>query len=209
MKVLAIGAHSDDVEIGCGGTLLKWANQGYKITILTITNSEYTSPNDGISRDAKAAKIEAEEAAKIIGAELICLDKPSLNLLHNEMFAYEFDKVIKHVEPDIILTHWGGDIHSDHAAVSLSSLRAARHIGTILMYRSNWYSSEEAFKGNYFVNISEYLERKLDVIKVYRSVLEPVNYSWIEFIKKQNQYEGMKIGVEAAEYFVCIKFVEW
>lgn len=209
MNILAIGAHSDDVEIGCGGTLLKHAAAGDKVSILTITNSEYTLPDNSFCRRAHIAKSEAEEAAKLIGADFICLNKPSLHLLHSEEFAYEFDAVINDVKPDLVLTHWGGDFHSDHAAVYLSSIRAARHIGTVLLYRSNWYSTESEFKGNYYVNISSFLEKKLEVISVYKSVLEPVNYSWIKFIRKQNQYEGMKIGVEAAECFSCIKFVEW
>lgn len=209
MNILAIGAHSDDVEIGCGGMLLKHATRGDKVFILTITDSEYTLPNNGFTRRAGVARQEAEEAAKMIGAELICLDKPSLHLLHSEEFSYEFDTVIQKIKPDIVLTHWGGDFHSDHAAVSLSSIRAARHIGTVLLYRSNWYNTEHEFRGDYYVNISDYLEKKLEVIKAYKSVLEPVNYSWIDFIRRQNQYEGMRIGVEAAECFSCIKYVEW
>lgn len=209
MKILAIGAHYDDVEIGCGGMLLKRAAQGDRITILTITNSEYTQPNSRFSRLGDVAKTEAEQAAQTIGAELICLHKTPLHLLHNEEFSYEFDRVIQQVEPDIVLTHWGGDFHSDHAAVSLSSVRASRHIGTVLLYRSNWYNTEAEFKGNYYVDISDFLERKLSLIRVYKSVLEPVKYSWIDFIRKQNEYEGLRIGVRAAECFSCIKFVEW
>ena len=209
MNILAIGAHSDDVEIGCGGMLLKHVDMGDNVFILTITDSEYTLPGNGFIRHAGVARGEAEEAAGKIGAELICLEKRSLHLLHSEEFSYEIDEVIQRIKPDIVLTHWGGDFHSDHAAVSLSSIRAARHIGTVLLYRSNWYNTEDEFRGDYYVNISNYIEKKLDVIKSYRSVLEPVNYSWIDFIRKQNMYEGMRIGVEAAECFSCIKYVEW
>ncbi|MEE9604946.1 MAG: PIG-L deacetylase family protein [Candidatus Scalindua sp.] len=208
MNVLAIGAHFDDVELGCGGMILKRVAQGDKVSILTITNSKYEKPHNNHSRHAEIARAEAREAAKLIGAELICLDKEPLNLRHNEEFSYEFDKVIDRVEPDIILTHWGGDFHSDHAAVALSSIRAARHVGTVLQYRSNWYSTETVFKENYFVDISDYLEKKLEIIKIYKSVLELVNYSWIEFIKKQNECIGLRIGVQAAEGFSCMKIVE-
>ena len=62
MKILAIGAHSDDVEIGCGGTLLKWKDQGHDIVILTITDSEYTIPTNCFTRTVEVAKAEAEEA---------------------------------------------------------------------------------------------------------------------------------------------------
>jgi len=208
MKILAIGAHSDDVEIACGGSLMKWKEQGHDIFILTITDSEYTLPKNGFSRSAEVAKTEAEVAARMIGAELIFMDKPSLSLVHNEEFSLEFDKVLQRVNPDIVFTHWGGDIHSDHAAVSLSSIRASRHVEKILLYRSNWYSTEADFKKNYIVDISQYLEKKLEVIKVFKSVLEPVNYSWIDFIKSQNKYEGMKINAGAAESFSCIKYVD-
>lgn len=208
MKILAIGAHYDDVEIGCGGMLLKHATAGDDITILSITSSEYTHPNSHITRSNEIARKEAERAAEVIGAHLICLDKSPLQLLHNEAFSFEFDSVIQRVKPDMILTHWGGDFHSDHAAVSLSSVRAARRVGIILLYRSNWYSTETEFKGNYYVDISEYLDAKMDLLRIYKSVLEPVNYEWIDFILRQNQYEGMKIGVSAAECFSCIKYVE-
>jgi|TARA_B100001964_G_scaffold44939_1_gene50018 LmbE family N-acetylglucosaminyl deacetylase len=209
MKVLAIGAHFDDVEIGCGGMLLKRVAQGDKVSILTITNSKYEKPHNNDSRYAEIARAEAQEAAKLIGAELTCLDKEPLNLVHNEGFSYEFDKVINRVEPDIVLTHWSGDFHSDHAAVALSSVRAARRVGTILQYRSNWYSTEELFNENYFVDISDYLERKLEVIRVYKSVLALTEYSWIEFVEKQNQSIGLRLGVKAAEAFTCLKFTEW
>lgn len=209
MRILAIGAHSDDVEIGCGGTLLKRVSQGDDVFILTITDSEYTQPNRGFVRSANIAKKEAKKAAEMIGAELILMNKTSNQLLHNEEFCYELDRIIQNVKPDIVLTHWGGDFHSDHIAVSLSSLRAARRVGTILLYRSNWYATESVFTGNYYVNITSYLENKLQVVREYKSVLEPANYSWIDFIKKQNEYEGSKINVAAAECFSCIKCVEW
>ena len=60
MKILAIGAHFDDVEIGCGGTLLKWKDEGHDIVIMTITDSEYTLPSNGFSRTSQIAKTEAE-----------------------------------------------------------------------------------------------------------------------------------------------------
>lgn len=209
LKILAIGAHADDVEIGCGGMLLKHVAMGDEVCILTITDSEYKVPNNGHSRSAEIAKKEANKAAALIGAKLICLDKPSLNLLHNEQFSYEFDTIINEVKPDIVLTHWGSDFHSDHAAVSMSSLRAARHVNEILLYRSNWYSTESEFNGNYYVNISEYVEKKIEVIGCYKSVLEPVDYSWLDFIRIQNEYEGLKIGAKAAECFSCIKTIKW
>lgn len=209
MNILAIGAHSDDVEIGCGGTLLKYAALGHRITILTITDSEYTLPVNGFNRPASVAKNEAKQAVDMIGAELMFMDKPSLQLLHSEAFAHEFDVVIKEVKPDVVFTHWSKDIHSDHVAVSLSTIRAARHVGTIHLYRSNWYATDEEFKGTHYVNISDFMDRKLEMIKCYKSVLEPVKYSWINFIRRQNEYDGMRIGVEAAECFQCIKSVEW
>jgi len=208
MKILAIGAHYDDVEIGCGGMLLKRADKGDEITILTITDSGYSVPNTNISRSSIVAKAEAQEAAGILGAKLICLDKPTLELTHNESFSYEFDAILTEIQPDIVLTHWGGDFHSDHAAVSVSSIRASRRVKKILLYRSNWYATETVFKENYFVDISTFLERKLELITVYKSVLEPINYSWLEFIRKENEFQGLKIGVAAAESFSCIKYVD-
>ena len=122
MKILAIGAHYDDVEIGCGGFLLKRVDKGDEIIILTLTESGYTNANNDFTRQAILAKNEAEVAAKLIGAKLISMNKPTNQLIHNEAFSYEFDKIIEKYKPDIVLTHWGGDFHSDPAAVSLSSI---------------------------------------------------------------------------------------
>ncbi|CAB1080506.1 hypothetical protein D1AOALGA4SA_8185 [Olavius algarvensis Delta 1 endosymbiont] len=108
MKIFAIGAHFDDVEIGCGGTLLRRAAEGDQIFILTVTNSEYSKPNGGPKRRGNVAKAEAQEAAKILGAELICLNKPCLDLIHNEELVYDIEDVVQEVKPDILLTHWGG-----------------------------------------------------------------------------------------------------
>jgi LmbE family N-acetylglucosaminyl deacetylase len=210
MKILAIGAHFDDVEIGCGGTLIRHVTErGDDVTILTVTSSEYTLPNGGFSRSSAVAYAEAETSARLIGAKLLCMGKEPLNLIHTEQLAHELNQIVKEIGPDLVLTHWGGDFHSDHSAVSLSSVRAARHVGTILLYRSNWYHTEATFDSNYYVNISNYLKKKLDILRVYKSVLESVNYSWIDFIRKQNEYEGLRIGVDAAENFMCIKNVEW
>ena len=209
MRILAIGAHFDDVEIGCGGMLLKRQLEHHdSITILTVTSSEYTSTENGATRTPEVARKEAEEAAGSIGAELICMNKAPLTLIHTEQLAHELNRIVQDIAPDVVLTHWGGDFHSDHAAVSQSSVRAARHVETILLFRSNWYHTESKFKGNYYVDISSYLERKLEVIRLYDSVLKNVNYSWIDFISQQNRFMGLKVGVGAAENFRCIKYLE-
>ena len=208
MKIVAFGAHYDDVEIGCGGTLLKHADLGDDISIVTVTSSDYCTQDNSFSRSAQEARKEAEAAAGFIGAELIALDKEPLNLSHTEKLVHEIDQLLRTLKPDLVLTHWGGDFHSDHAAVSLSTVRAARYVDRILLYRSTWFFTEQTFKPNYLVDISGYLERKKELISFYQSVLKRVDFTWIDFIEQQNKADGLKINSKAAESFNCIKYVD-
>lgn len=209
MKILAIGAHHDDIEIGCGGTLLKRVAQGDEIVILTVTDSAYFRSDNGFARTAESAEKESKEASEIIDARLISLRKPCLDLLNSEKLVHDILYIVEKEKPDMVFAHWGGDFHSDHMAVSQASIRACRLIPTILLYRSNWYSTENNFNANYFVDISNYFDRKIEAIKCYKSVLEAVNYSWVDFVTQQNKYQGAKIGVKAAECFSCLKLIEY
>ncbi|WP_169704462.1 PIG-L deacetylase family protein [Candidatus Kuenenia stuttgartensis] len=74
MNVLAVGAHFDDIELGCSGTLIKHVKNGDKVIMLVVTDSSYSNPNGELIRNSETAYQEGQKAANIIGAELICLN---------------------------------------------------------------------------------------------------------------------------------------
>lgn len=205
MKILAIGAHFDDVELGCGGTLLKHKERGDDISIIVITHSGYESPTTNSVRSKDQAKLEGEKCAKMLGASLICCDKEPTVLVPTEKFVLEVEHIVSKIKPDRVYTHRPNDSHADHAAVGYVSLRACRKCDEILLYRSNWFVTDGTQEDNFYVDISPFMEQKINLIRVYESEMKKVNYSWIDFVKKQNYATGAKVGVKFAETFHFVK----
>jgi LmbE family N-acetylglucosaminyl deacetylase len=207
MKIVAIGAHTDDVELGCGGTLLRHRDDGDEIHIVVITHSGYTSLNKKIMRSSEVAIAEGKKSAGILNAQFTCLGKEPLTLTPNEKLVLELEDVINRIQPDRVYVHRPTDTHSDHAAVGYVALRAARKCDSVLLYRSNWYIMDTDYEDKYYVDISNHIEDKKSLIALFESEMKTVNYSWIDFVIKQNCASGAKIGVDFAETFQVIKMV--
>ncbi|MDD5006002.1 MAG: PIG-L family deacetylase [Candidatus Omnitrophica bacterium] len=205
MKILAIGAHFDDVELGCGGSLLKHRDKGDEIYIIVVTNSGYTSATKGLYRKAEEAKSEGEKSAKFLGAKLICCDKEPITLVATEKLVLEIEEIVSRINPDRVYTHQPNDFHADHAVVGYVSMRACRKCDEVLLYRSNWYIMGNSQEDNYYVNISEYIDKKVELLRLFESEMKNVNYSWIDFVKKQNSSDGAKVNVSYAETFRIAK----
>ena len=116
MRVLAIGAHPDDLEMLCAGTLAKYAARGDHITMAVATNGEVGSPTLTKEEIAETRKAEAMAAADVIGAELVWMNHPDEFLFSNEHTRLHFLNVVRQSRPDVILTHAPSDYHPDHRA---------------------------------------------------------------------------------------------
>lgn len=206
-NVLGVGAHYDDLELGCSGTLIKHARAGDKVTMLVITDSEYRNPDGVLVRCGKTARREGAAAAEIIGADMICLGFKTFDVPFNEDLTCKINRYIDGLNIDTIYSHWTGDLHRDHQFSARCAIMAGRHVQRFLMYRSNYYDSFSVFKGNYYSDISEFMEDKIRVIKCHQSELERVRFKWIEFFTHQNRNDGMKIGCEYAEAFEIVRYL--
>ena len=207
MKVLAVGAHYDDIELGCSGTLIKHAQNGDTLTMLVITDSEYKN-HDGVQiRDGEVARREGMAAAKIIGAELICLDYHTFEVPFDDILGKVILNYIEKLEIDTIYSHWVYDLHRDHQYAGKSTLMAGRHIPRFLMYRSNFYDTERQFKGNFYSDITDIMDKKIEVIKAHKSELKRVSYKWLDFFTKMHANDGQKIGVQYAECFEVVRYL--
>jgi LmbE family N-acetylglucosaminyl deacetylase len=205
MKVLAIGAHFDDVELGCGGTLLRHKKAGDDVNIMVVTNSAYKSPTKQCSRSSSQAKKEGQRSAKYLGANLVCCDKEPIVLIPTEKLVLEIEDMVNRIKPDYVYTHQPNDSHADHAAVGYVSMRACRKCDRVLLYRSNWYIMDNTQDDNYYVNISDFIDDKIKLIRFFESEMKNTNYSWIDFVKKQNSAAGAKVNVPYAETFHLVK----
>jgi LmbE family N-acetylglucosaminyl deacetylase len=207
MKILAIGAHADDVEIGCGGSLLKWAAQGHDITIYTATDSGYSAPDGTVIRKSTDAAKEALESANAIGATLITGKHSCFDLEFSEPLNTDLVKIIEDINPNTILTHWDKDTHSDHQALAKATLHAARRVENILMYQSNWYLGGDVFDGRIFVDISSTMDDKVALVKTFKSEYHRTGESWGSDIRERAAEHGRYSNCTFAEAFQPIRYV--
>lgn len=207
MNILAVGAHGDDVEIGCGGTLAKCSKRGDNIVIYTATASGGVNPYGEQIRDAYESVENGKMAAKILNAELIVGRFETAKVEYNDDIDSELIKIIKDYEIDMMLTHWPGDPHHDHSNVSKASIHAGRHLNKVLTYQSNWYQPWEAFYPNFFVDISETQSIKEELMNCYKAEMERTNGAWIEYQRNLSRNYGFKTGTKYAEGFQCVKWI--
>ncbi len=208
MNILAIGAHFDDIELGCSGTLINHVKKGDRVIVMVITNSEYSSQDGAVFRSREVAYTEGKHAADIIGADkLICLDKDTFTVAYDDPLVLEIIKVLDKFDIDTVYTHWVHDIHRDHQMTANSSMMACRHVPRFLMYRSNYYDANTSFRGNFYSDITEVIETKKEAILAHESELTRVDNAWLKFFMNQNANDGQKIGVQYAEAFEIVRYL--
>ncbi len=161
MNILAIGAHPDDIELGCGGLLLKASRQDrHNIFMYTLTRG-------GASGDPEERTKELIESARFIGAKRLWIDNfedTKLSLSSDLINHIEF--FIKRADPDIVLTHSLGDTHHDHRAIAASTMEAGRFVPNILAYE---IPVTREFKPQVYYDISDVIDGKIELINIFLS----------------------------------------
>lgn len=118
MNILAIGAHPDDVELNCAGTLARFAENGHKIFIATATSGNIGSATRPMEEIAKIRKEEARRSAAIIGGEYYCLDYDDEMFFESKEVRLRFIDLVRRCRADVILTHNETDYNPDHELTS-------------------------------------------------------------------------------------------
>jgi len=208
MNILAIGAHFDDIELGCGGTLAKHVARGDNVYAYIATVSGFSNPNNQAVRSNDVALAEGKKAMEILGVKVVCGQFKTLEIEFDEALNAEIVRIVEDKHIDMVYTHWIGDIHHDHQAVAKASLHGCRHVPRMLMYRSNWYHSNLDFKGNFYVDITSSWNLKENAILAHVSEMERTGKKWASFFKNEAENAGQRIGVELAEVFEVVKWLE-
>lgn len=217
MNVLVIAPHSDDEILGVGGTIAKHIALGDDVYVCIVANHDvplYTSEQKRIIH------AETNDAHNYLGIkETYFLDFVAVVL--REEASYKLNsairKVVYDVKPETVYIPHFGDIHKDHQIVAMASQVAIRPVGqafinTVYAYETlsetewNTPHSANVFIPNHFVDISDYLEKKLEAMKRFKSQLysDPHPRS-LNAITALSRYRGSTISVKAAEAFSVIK----
>lgn len=212
-NVLAIGAHPDDIEFGCFGTLKKHLNNEDKVTLLVMTQSDVKDAHTNeVTRDASISKTEAQHAADVLGAELILGPFQDTKVPFNSESVSFIEKVVKERGIDFVYTHWAGDTHQDHINTLSATMAATRLVKNVLCYEqvplpriTTTYPV-----ANYYVDITETLPTKLAGCQAHKSQIDKFNqhgFDILDGIETLAKYRGNQAGVKYAEAFDVLKMV--
>lgn len=206
MNVLALGAHFDDIELGCGGALARHRLAGDQVWAFVATRSGFAGNGAGTGRSSEVAAAEGRAAAKILDVTLLEGTHETLHLEFEDTLNYTLVRLIEEYKIDTLYTHWQGDVHHDHRALHLAALHSGRHVPRLLLYRSNWYTGTEPFLQNFFVDISETWQKKEAAISAHQSELARVGDDWLTWAHHEAETAGKIAGVSMAEGFTCVRW---
>lgn len=164
-KALFIGAHFDDVDLACFGTMAKFKKHGVNVFKLTITDN--VTHTDNFSVDYDSTRIQSKKVCDLIGVVQLKFNVfpcSQLTCGQKEMQAVEL--IINNLQPDIIFTHHPHDVNLDHIAASSIVTTAARHIKNLVYFKSNMYFNP-SFNQNLFYDISEFSQLKKEALNTY------------------------------------------
>jgi two-component system, NtrC family, response regulator HydG len=195
-KVLAIGAHPDDVEIGAGGTLAAHGASGDALAILTLSH--------GATGGDKAQRArEAQAAADLIGARLFLKDLEDTRIAEGNPTISLIEEVIAETQPTIVYTHSLHDLHQDHRSTHRAAMVACRRVGRVYCFQSP--SATVDYRPTYFVTIDDYVGRKLKVIDAFGSQASIREYMEPELITSTARYWARYVAGTHAEPFETIR----
>ena len=204
LRVVCVGAHPDDPESGCAGTLVRYAAAGHSVKIVYLTRGERGIEGKSLAEAARIRTAEAESACRIIGATPVFFGQVDGATEATRTHVDAMTKLIAAERPDVMLTHWPVDTHMDHQVASLLATRAWMSLRTprLFYFEVNSGSQTEGFAPNAYVDVSAVLEKKKAALFAHLS--QDGRAVWREHHEIMAQWRGREMGVSAAEAFVHV-----
>jgi LmbE family N-acetylglucosaminyl deacetylase len=204
MNVLAIGAHPDDIEFGCGGALLKLRRAGHNVTLLVMTCGE-------CGGSPEIRRMEQSAVAEFIGADkIIWGNKQDTKIpVDNEVISL-IDSAIKHTSADLVFFNHDQDTHQDHRAIAHCAMSATRYIKWVLAYE---VPTSLNFNPQIFVDIADVMDDKLKLLRLHTSQIDKMCIPHLTITENAVAcagFRGFQGKVKYAEGFMPIRYLmEW
>lgn len=208
MKILAIGAHLDDIELACGGTLAAAIRKNHEVRMLVLSESDYTNYNGDVLRSKKIALAEGKKAAEMLGVkDLLVLNNPTKDIPYHSVVIEQIEARIHEFQPDLIFTHWAFDTHQAHQGTSLSTISAARRHPSILMYEPIAPSGRSyiGFRPQVYIDISTTIDDKIASLKAHESQYKKYGQEWLDAVQARARHRGFEGGYTYAESFEILR----
>lgn len=203
LKVMIVGAHPDDPESGCGGTMALYADRSDEVVALYLTRGEAGINGKSHQQAAAIRTREAEKACQILRARpLFAGQIDGATEVNRDRYA-EFRKLLDAERPDIVYTHWPVDTHPDHRAASLLAYDAWLRSGKkFALYYFEVLTGEQTqnFSPTHFVDITASESRKREACYAHTSQNPEEFYGYHDMM---NRFRGMECGAKYAEAFIA------
>ena len=200
MKILAVGAHPDDIEIGCAGSLLKYAASGHDVYLLVMTPGE-------MGGEAETRKKEQARSAEIMNARDLFWGEykdTQLAASLNNMIS-DIEAVVKKIKPDFVFVNYGDDTHQDHRVLSRATISATRYIRNVLFYET---PTTNNFSPTLFIDLKDTMDKKITALLAHKSQVERTNIeglSIVDIAKSMAVFRGIQGRVVLAEGFMPLR----
>ena len=198
VTVLAVGAHPDDIEAGCAGTLALHKSNGDKVYLLVLSRGQ-------ASGDPKAKETACKKSAELLGVDGLFFGGLKDTTIHDGIETIlVIEKIIDKVNPDIVYTHAFKDTHQDHRNTAYATLSAARQCKRILLYETP--NTLKEFFPQVFTDIEKTFELKKKALYLFGHESERF---WLaaNAIEGLAVFRGFQAGVRVAEAFEVGRFV--
>jgi LmbE family N-acetylglucosaminyl deacetylase len=208
---MVIGAHAADAEIMGGATVLKHVDAGWKAVMVHMTPGEKGHPKLSPEEYKAIKDVEAENAARLLGAESVMMPWPDGELPVNEEVQMAVADVIRQYRPNVILTHWNGSFHRDHnntytnviASLFFAGLKTfvreyPPHRPDELYFAENWEDVEN-FVPEVYIDITDVFDRYIEAIHAYSLFRkEVVSFRYEQWYRGASEMRGAEVGYDRA-----------
>ncbi len=200
MKILTIGAHPDDIELGCGGTICLYSLNNNPVNGLILSNGER-------SGDPVIRKQESVDSLNKLGVKNLFFGELPDTKIGNDITTISvIENIVNKLKPDIIFTHSTNEIHQDHRNTAISTFSAARNVPTILCYESPSLMTD--FKPQCYNDILKTIDQKIEALKLHKSQIDK-RYFKIDAILGLAKFRGNQINLKYAESFEVFKMLNF
>lgn len=201
MNILAIGAHPDDIEYGCGGMLAKYARKGNVVYM-------FVASDGALGGDAEVRRREQKDAAQILGVrEIFWGGYPDTEVPLSRELIVRLETVIREVQPRMIFVNSPDDTHQDHRHLAQCAMSATRYVPNLLFYE---VPSTVNFVPNCSTDVADVLDVKLACLEAHRSQVGKTNIenlTILELAKSCANFRGIQARVKYAEAFQSVRLL--
>ncbi len=202
LKIIVVGAHPDDPETGCGGTMIRLAEQGHEVVSLYLTKGEGGIANTTHDKAAKIRTAEAEEACKIMKVRPVFAGQIDGDTEITSKQYKNIKNLIEREKPDLVFTHWPIDTHRDHRIASILTYDAWIELNrNFELYYYEVYTGEQTqnFNPTHYVDISSAENEKRKACFSHKSQNPQEIY---DYHRRMSGFRGLEYNCEHAEAFI-------